>query len=551
MMLLSQSLVKLLQTWDSGLLEDLPADLVSEQIPIVLTQILFRTLQLQSFDGSWCFNDKPSREITAYAVLTLKSLSSLPWLAEFQPRVQAAIEHGSAYLAANRDLWHQNEHIWVAKVTYALPPVARAYNIAAIGAKSSHSWGDKVRNLITLSPKRVREFARFLSSLPMFCEDQLWALEGDVTLGYLYQPQLLRISSTVFPPQSKAENKYLEYIPLTWIVTNRRNHYTLPNSALWEMMVISVLIYQLDEFMEAVCSKHAGAELDTEQLRQIILELCEFDAERSAGPNGPLSNGAAMDVTNGNIKGNGVSNCGQDALSQARSTLHRFTSHILHHSAVVQSPANVRKQLHDQLAACLLTHIDHEEDSARFAAQQQQEKAENGRPQGITPFAPPPGTYYSWMRTTAADNTQSPAIFQFFCCLAAAPGDEPFFRGARQHYLASALSSHLAKLCRQYNDYGSASRDSADGNLNSLNFPEFHELPGSVDDMKADLFFIAEYERECLNHAVARLAAEVGEKKMAALQVFIDTVDLYGQIYVARDISNRLRAPVDGNELKR
>jgi len=102
-------------------------------------------------------------------------------------------------------------------------------------------------------------------------------------------------------------------------------------------------------------------------------------------------------------------------------------------------------------------------------------------------------------------------------------------------------------------------RDRLEGNLNSLNFPEFHEqndlwmkerVAGDElrDEkaMKQDLFAIAEYERECLDHVSSKLGAELrnskrGEVKWRALQTFISTVDLYGQIYVARDITNRVK----------
>jgi hypothetical protein len=545
-MLLAQSLVKLLQSWDSGLLADLSEDLIRERIPVVLSHILFRTLQLQQPDGSWTFNGKGLREVTAYAVLTLKPLCSLPWLAAFQSRVRAAIKRGSGYLVLNHDRCDEREYLWVAKVTYALPPLGRAYSIAAICAPTPHGWGDKTISLANLPTDRVRALAGFLSTLPMFCEHELWVLEGDATLGYLYQPRLSRVlSSGVFPPQTvvsnmkKGENKYLEYIPLTWIATNRRNRHALPNSMLWEMMVISVLVYQLDEFMEKVCNGEAGAQV-SERLRETVRELCEF---APPGSTGDLSNGNEP-TTNGNGGGTGALNH-----HDIRAALHRFTSHILQHPAVVRSPTHVREQLHGQLATCLLSHIDHAEASARLAGQGHKHAALSAS----FKFRPARGTYYSWVQSTGADTTQSPAIFLFFCCLAAAPG-EPFFRGVRQHYLSSALSRHLANLCRQYNDYGSASRDLAEGNLNSLNFPEFHEMMMRGEhwaaakrgtDPKTDLLFVAEYERECLEHAITRLSAVMGPREMDALRVFVDTVDLYGQIYAARDISNHVR----GNQI--
>lgn len=250
-------------------------------------------------------------------------------------------------------------------------------------------------------------------------------------------------------------------------------------------------------------------------------------------------------------------------LKKVETVLSRFTSHIFQHPKVTQSPAHIRRQLHQELETCMLAHIDHEQDNARFAIQRREKldaaSAHSRTSSNIIPFSSPRGTYYSWVRNTSADNTHSPFTFVYFSCLAAPARGEPFFHGTRQHYLSSALSRHLANLCRQYNDFGSVARDRLEGNLNSLNFPEFHEqndlwmkerVAGDElrDEkaMKQDLFAIAEYERECLDHVSSKLGAELrnskrGEVKWRALQTFISTVDLYGQIYVARDITNRVK----------
>lgn len=48
---------------------------------------------------------------------------------------------------------------------------------------------------------------------------------------------------------------------------------------------------------------------------------------------------------------------------------------------------------------------------------------------------------------------------------------------------------------------------------------------------------MAQYERECLNHAVKRLTVVIDEKTAKPMRVFVDVTDLYGQIYVLRDIN--------------
>ena len=145
-------------------------------------------------------------------------------------------------------------------------------------------------------------------------------------------------------------------------------------------------------------------------------------------------------------------------------------------------------------------------------------------------------------------------------------------------------------MCRQYNDYGSTQRDRVEGNLNSINFPEFYNASKANDDCatstamrtvkqntdqdaldhledgsrvsnggtgavpqadksaaksarddekrKRELLVLAEYERSCLDLALGELAKEASDKVMDALNLFVNVTDLYGQIYVARDIGS-------------
>ena len=98
-----------------------------------------------------------------------------------------------------------------------------------------------------------------------------------------------------------------------------------------------------------------------------------------------------------------------------------------------------------------------------------------------------------------------------------------------------------------YNDYGSIARDRAERNVNSVNFPEFHEEAQNADKdvseegIKQALFEIAEYERECFGLAKGKLEKLVPKRVSDVLGLFVDVTDLFGQIYVAKDIASRMR----------
>ena len=100
------------------------------------------------------------------------------------------------------------------------------------------------------------------------------------------------------------------------------------------------------------------------------------------------------------------------------------------------------------------------------------------------------------------------------------------FKGAGAAYVSQGLCRHLVTMCRQYNDYGSASRDAEEGNLNSLDFDDFTgtreptSAPDPGDEAKGTLKAIAVYERACLQVSIKVLRDLVAEDTMKAVQVF-------------------------------
>ena len=576
-MLLSQTFVKVLQLWDGDQVLDLPQDLIHDQIPLVLFQVFVLILNRQSDDGSWPLTG-PSREVTAYAILALKAVLTLPWLAHFRARAVKAIKRGSTFLVMNYEDWSRGEFVWIGKVNYAVSSVARAYCLAALCADTSRSWGEKVLNLVSMPSEKVVKLSRFFSQLPMLSKDELWLLEADVATGYFYLPQLIRISSDIFPRQEKVNYKYVEYIPFAWISTNRRNGGPLSGNVLWEMMMLTLLGYQLDEFMETIFSKDEQPE-DFDAIKSTVRQLCEFPSPKQSKLGDHESHGdLTLEHINVSVKGhsnssddgpmngsvNGQSeDCSSASLEHVKVILSRYASYVLQHNAVLESPEHICRQLYQELENYMLAHIEQDKDNLRLATQQRTlpkstVDSVSGTEQKIMLLSSPRSTYFTWIAKTSADHSGCPFFLVFLSCLIAPGPGEAFFKGARQHYLFSALSRHLANLVRQYNDYASVARDRAENNLNSLNFPEFHERDPQQDNgsyqakvededtMKRDLFFIAEYERECLNLAIDRLNAEMRTSKQGiwksnALQSFIDLADLYGQIYVARDITNRVK----------
>jgi hypothetical protein len=60
--------------------------------------------------------------------------------------------------------------------------------------------------------------------------------------------------------------------------------------------------------------------------------------------------------------------------------------------------------------------------------------------------------------------------------------------------------------------------------------------------IKANLIWVAEHEREGCMQALERLDdLGIDKQTKRIMKTFVDVTDLYGQIYVPRDIGNRIK----------
>ncbi|EED11984.1 terpene synthase family protein [Talaromyces stipitatus ATCC 10500] len=571
-MLLANPLSKLWRLRAMGSLPSLPED--CQQIaPLVLNDILFKTIHEQGHDGSW-HNKCP--EVTAYTLLALASISNTPLGLIPKEELQSSITKGRMYLEANKSLWDQGEAIWKEKVSYKSSLLSEAYCTAAVRALT-FTWDtagkEDCLDAINISSTRVKKFSKFYSCLPLFSEEPLWRLNTALFESYLWLPQLIASKLNIFPNVENPENdKYLEYIPQTWAICNAKNGNSLEPGFMWEMMMVSMLNFQVDRFIEAVIGQehminHVNAvksivhclfdeegvaEHDTDG--QTVFQKSSFSTcERHNGTKLPTEKRATQDCA--------ISTETQYDCDQIKLVFRRFITYILTRPAVLCSPKSLKCSLRRELKAFLLAQLTQAEESRMFCLQTDRTKAHP------VCFSDAPTSYFQWVHSTASENTSCPYSYHFFNCLISyykgygKRGCHPdkvsgmkaagaVLYGVRQRYLSEALCQHLATMCRQYNDYGSVLRDQVEGNLSSVNFSEFWEgLPDHKDGcesnemtIKANLMWVAEYERKGCMRALERLD-ELGldEQTKRMIKTFVDVTDLYGQIYVARDIGTRIK----------
>ena len=556
-MLISQAMTLLLRLWNEDRLSALSTDLIKNKVLVVLFQALIKTLQAQLLDGSW-----GSYEETAYSIVALVNLKLMPFSRPLESEIRMAIRKGRSFLLkSGRMTPPAPEYLWVEKVNYASDFLSESYILAALNVDIPPiSDGGRLDSIIELSIAKLQGFEKFYSKIPLFAKLKSWELRASLIEGALFQHQLRQVRLDVFPRTNMDEDKYFEYIPFTWTSCNNKNGHCMSPRHLYEMMVISVLNFQVDEFMEVVTEQ-----FDTGVLKQMIdnifnLELQAEDQNRNGIVD--LSSEAATDDINwkhptteesGAEKKRPRKDLMNDMnehaqtknsatitaeLDLARATLTRFVRHVLRHPIRTKASTYDQFNLKAELKTFLLAHVDQGQDNENFGKQQISTDV-------VTPFTRANQSFYKWVRTTSANHTSCPYSFAFIACALSQNGLD-CFQTAMEKYLAQDLCLHLAIMCRMYNDFGSVIRDRQDKNLNSVNFVEFGANGTATRDLpiKDELFRLAEYERDCWNQAMARLdtlAQGDGQKKrtLRKLKLFCDVTDLYGQIYVARDIGSR------------
>ena len=545
-LLLVETLVDLIVLVERGTLSELLDQNLQSRVLITLFQACLRTILEQKDNGAW--ND--SIEETAYGVLILSEARRLSLWSQLREPLDSAIDRGVAYIRAHAAA--KPKSIWIEKVSYASSLLTETYILAALRSASSRRLEEENENVgktlfrVELSLKG-RKHVKLLQQTPLFAKTPAWQIQASMIESVLFQPLLRARRLDIFPRKDMEQDKYFDIIPFTWTSCNNRRATFAPTTFIYEMMIISFLNYQADEFMEAVAGTAFHGRIDA--LRELIDRV--FSDQNDMSQN---LNGSGPDV---DVDSNGS---GGSTYADVLIPLYRFVTHVSCHPSILAASPWDRECVKRELRAFLHAHVTQTEDNTKFQKQQQnkirQQKNRNGQAYAAA-FSSATDTFFHWVRTTSADHTSCPYSFSFVSCLFGSllfHGRE-CFPTVREKYLASATCRHLATMCRMYNDYGSIARDADEGNVNSVNFPEYDNAD-SVEDKKSALWELAQYERACLDDALARLggaaassktppaAADGGaaERHMALWQMFCDVTDLYGQIYVVRDIASRMVA---------
>ncbi|KAL8961804.1 MAG: hypothetical protein Q9193_001693 [Seirophora villosa] len=575
-MLFVQTLLSVLKKRDDNRLESLPTNIIHEQVPGSICRLLSQTLLTQSSDGSWA----DSLEITAYSILTITHCLSLPWTTDLKVQLKDSIFRGRQYLRTEYGTTTRSDYLWIEKVSYRSSLLHSTYCSAALNMETTEEdWSSAVVDRFSLQSGVSKQMGKLFSSLPLFQKSLLPSVDLVLIEAALVAKRLKGFRDTLFIRDDipMTADKYVEFIPMIWVACNHKNGHILPANVVWEMVLLSLFNYQVDEYMECVVARIA--DFDITMLEPLLRQACNGGSDLSDTAAEAMTHPAKKRKTNGG-KANNIQNGlpGQSAVAQSFESLSRFIQHVTQHWSVLQSPPSMQQEVAREVYNFLLAHITHNQDNVLFA------KSRGSVTKDGTQFMNNERPYIDWVRTTASDDTSCPFSFLFFTALISERG-RICFEGAQASYFSRSLCRQLATMCRQYNDYGSAKRDAEECNLNSLDFPEFQSHTNRADgsskangsdvpvvrsedgnvasparaasneqqsgeneakaperaSAKEDLMAIAEFERSCMQIALEKLTRISPPATVHKLQIFIDVTDMFGQIYVQRDIASRVQ----------
>ena len=376
-------------------------------------------------------------------------------------------------------------------------------------------WKDSI-------PEELSKRLKLFSHTPLLETIPDWELEASMIEASIYQGLLQNHDLQVLNRPTVERGGYLAIIPFTWTSCNNRLRTNASASYLWNLMTLSLFTYQVDEFMEAVAGPAFEGELTG--LRRIIDETV---SQMQRQDNAPDARGDSVSMEN---------------------QLAKATRFILDQITIRRASHHDRTTLVQELRIFFHAHATQVEDSSRLRVD-----VIAGR-NGYNSFC---SSFYRWLHTTSSDHIAAPFCFYYMTCLLGADlttkASQDCFLTATEKYLAAETCHHLACMCRMYNDAGSWSRDHDEGNLNCIHFPDFATKNGGHAAKKAALLRIAQNERrrwqrsanelrdEMVCTAADPTSARFAARKMCLISMFCDVTDLYGQLYVLRDLSSAIQ----------
>lgn len=506
-MLMTQGLSSILHLCAQGHLINIPRELLQFQIPTLLFTTLIRLLGARRPDGSW-----GSREETAYAIISLATLSSLPAARVLDIEIRSAIAVGRQCLQSPHVYSGPEDDIWVGKIAYDPELVRKAYVVAALYVPVPlYTPGDTAWSSPDIVASKISKIASFFSSLPTFANMPRWHLTACVTQAMHFLPEMERESAKMPNRAHAGEHQAFTYLSVMLLSANAVDGTDMNLQMVYDQLVMSITLYHIDDVYDdrlLPLGELAIAEL---------IHMVENNMENfETGNFPPVEDERVLEIAR---------------------CLSGYVQLALSHPRMAKASIRDKEYFRSEMKLMLLAYAKQCADSARFRAQKD-----------TTIFQTPDASYFRWARGQGSDHYAMLYTLSYVTCLlghrynSISGGDRDCLPTPEMKYYSDACARHAGVSGRILNDLGSLKRDRDAGNLNSTNFPEFHG--DTVGDVQSQLRSIAEYEWglffesfDALLHAAKKeLGATAGNRVAADLKGYLRTIRILGEIYYAKDV---------------
>jgi hypothetical protein len=449
-MLLAQTFARLVHLWSMDNSFQLPFQLLKRDVLIVLFQTLNYTLKAQCKDGSW----DGSHEKTAYAILTINFVSALPIMLPLLPQIKLSQQEGKSYLRRLSKGKELQEYLWIEKISYSSRLVSKAYTLAALKCSPVH-WDStsRLNALCQETTHGLEQSTNFFGMLPVFSSTPKWHIQASLLEGLLYAQPLRDRCNKILSKKANEKRKHLDFIPFTWTVADNATPSGLGFETLLEMMVVSVIAFDIDLIMEAEVASLTTS--DFTRVTSMVLEMFTTDSipkEKNSPQEWEVQSG---NQTTGNLVYalDDVERGRTSTLTRVMRDLEGLVGYYHKQSDVVTASGYDRKQLKRNLRDYLVAHLTQIKDKTLLEAQS------NSCAVGNQSFESTKGSFFVWIRDTSGNHTGGIFAFSLYLCLVGPGNGRDCFDSVEGKYIAQDVCRHLASLCRTYNDYGSIIRD--------------------------------------------------------------------------------------------
>ena len=403
-MLMAGTFMHLIALWEHGFVRYLDDPAVRDKVFISLFQALIRVLQAQNQDGSW---EHGNSEATAYAIISLSNLMSLSSNPKLELKVAQAIESGRNFLQNRTLAFPEPNRVWKGTITSGNSAIHQAYILAALQVPlSAQKLSQTIESQFNIPLARMTIQAKYYARQAWSVDFPEWLVQASLIENYLFLPQLQSIRYAVFPSDSILEDNYFGSIPYAWLVASNLHNRFIGAEFLYQMMILSLLTRQLEDYMDHIVGpSFVGCLFEVEDLIVgIVQEIDNEDKDQCFCANHASDMLRASTAT---------------AISDVRSVLYRFISHILNHPYILIASLNDQVNLRSKLLAFMLGLVsplsNHQSDSS------------------------------------ATDQSSHSYIFAFLACLVGNQSSDrgiglrqDFFDTPEQQYLAVDVCRHLS-----------------------------------------------------------------------------------------------------------